>query len=100
MDVASQPTGVKQEPRLLADDRQKIRALQTFHHQARAPVDHHLLVDLRYGYACGTGDFERGDLECQLSTGTRGTQQFEHSAVPPFEDLRFPALSEEAQAMR
>ena len=48
----------------------------------------------------GTGDFECCDLERQGRAGTRCTQQFEHPAVLPFEDLRFPALSDEAQATR
>jgi hypothetical protein len=100
MDLASESTGVKYEPRFSPNDRQKIRPLQMFHHQARSPVDHNLLIDSRDGDAGRTGGFERSDLECQPRAGTRCTQQFQDSAVPPLEDLGFPALSDEAQATR
>jgi hypothetical protein len=63
MDISREAAREKHEPRLLANDREKIRALQMFHHEARAPVDHNLLVDLRYGNARGTGGFERCDFE-------------------------------------
>jgi len=69
-----------------------------FHHEARAPVDHNLLVDLRYGNSRGTGGFERCDFESQARSGPRCMQQFQHPAVPPFEHLGFPALADEPQA--
>ena len=99
MGLSREAARVKHESRLVANDREKITPLQTFHHQAPAPVDHNLLVDLRYGHARGTSGVERCGLERQARTGPRCTQQFSalgrprHSAGKALS----PALADELQ---
>jgi len=51
MDFAREAARGKHEPWLLANHREEIRALQMFHHEARAPVDDNLFVGPRYGHA-------------------------------------------------
>jgi hypothetical protein len=63
MDLSREAARTKHEPRLLANDGEKVGALKTFHHEARAPVDHNSIVNLRYWNARRTGGFERCDFE-------------------------------------
>jgi hypothetical protein len=96
MDCSRETPEPPHEPRLPANGREEIRAVDSLHHNPRASVDDDLFIHLWHAHTSESRRFEGRHFEGETLGCSLRSEQFEDPVARQKEDLGFPTLADKA----